>query len=232
MNILKHAAYQVFALLGREVCHREYMNQKSPRLNERAVEYSFALRCIIYHTPMRSVLDVGSGTSSWPSLLRTCGCLVTAIDEMKNYWRYSTFFNRHFYIIKDDITKPKLSRTFDLITCISTLEHIPNHQDAIRGMFSLLKPGGFLILTFPYSELHYVKNVYELPDAGYGQNAPYICQVYSRQEVNQWLADNPGEILEQEYWQMFNGEFWTFGGRCQPRKVTVADRHHHTNILI
>ena len=230
MNIFKHAAYQIFTLLGREICRREYINQKSLNLNERAVEYSFALRCI-YRTSPRTVLDVGTGFTPWPSLLSTCGCVVTAIDEMKSYW-HSSIFNRHFYIIKDDITKPKISGTFDLITCISTLGHIPNRQDAIRGMFNLLKLGGFLVLTFPYNKLRYVKNVYELPGAGYGQNAPYICQVFSRQEINSWLAENSGTILEQEYWRMFNGEFWTFGERCQPQKVTVTDRHHHTNILI
>jgi len=224
MNILERVAHRVFCFTLAEVCRREHLDQKSVGLNERIIEYSFALQCI-HRTSARTVLDVGSGQSSWPSLLRTCGCIVTAIDEVKGYWRKTTLFNRHFYIIKDDITKPKLSGAFDLITCISTLEHIPNHQDAIRGMFSLLKP-------FPYNELHYVKNVYKLPGAGYSQNAPYICQVFSRGEVNQWLADNPGKILEQEYWGMFNGEFWTFGGRCQPRKVAVTDRHHHINILI
>ncbi|MCL0072919.1 class I SAM-dependent methyltransferase [Dehalococcoidia bacterium] len=232
MNILKRAAYQIFTLLAQEVCRHEYMAQKFVSLNERAVEYSFALWCI-NHTSAKTVLDVGTGTTAWPSILRTCGCVVTAIDKIESYWKgFFSFSNRHFYIIKDDITTPQISGNFDCITCISTLEHIPNHQDAIRGMFNLLKPGGFLILTFPYNEQHYCRNVYDLPDAGYGQNAPYVCQVFSRQEIDSWLAENPGRILKQEYFEMFNGEFWTFGSRCKPREVTVTDRHHHTNILI
>jgi len=200
MNVVERVAYRVFTLLGREICRREYLNQEMGGVNERPIEYSFALQCLSYASSAQTVLDVGSGQSPWPSLLRTCGYMVTAIDEVESYWLNTTFFNRHFYVLKDDITKPKLSKTFDVITCISTLEHTPNHQDAIQGMFSLLRPGGFLILTFPYNEIRYVKNVYELPDAGYGQNAPYICQVYSRREVNRWLADNPAKILKQEYW--------------------------------
>ncbi len=147
MNMLERVAYRVFSLLGREVCHREYLNQKSAEPNERVIEYNFALRCI-WNSSAQNILDVGTGTSPWPALLRTCGYVVTAIDEMGSYW-HGQLFNRHFYIIKDDITHPKLSKTFDLITCISTLEHISNPQNAIRGMFSLLKRGGYLCLPFP-----------------------------------------------------------------------------------
>lgn len=39
--------------------------------------------------------------------------------------------------------------TFDLITCISVLEHIPSDKEAVDRMWSLLRPGGRLILTLP-----------------------------------------------------------------------------------
>jgi SAM-dependent methyltransferase len=39
--------------------------------------------------------------------------------------------------------------SFDLITCISVLEHIPEDYTAVRTMWSLLKPGGKLLLTLP-----------------------------------------------------------------------------------
>ena len=39
--------------------------------------------------------------------------------------------------------------SFDLITCISVLEHIPKDKAVIETMWSLLCPGGKLILTFP-----------------------------------------------------------------------------------
>ena len=39
--------------------------------------------------------------------------------------------------------------SFDIITCISVLEHIPSDREAIDKMWSLLRPGGRLILTLP-----------------------------------------------------------------------------------
>ncbi len=39
--------------------------------------------------------------------------------------------------------------TFDLVTCISVLEHIPSDKEAVEKMWSLLKTGGRLVLTMP-----------------------------------------------------------------------------------
>lgn len=39
--------------------------------------------------------------------------------------------------------------SFDLITCLSVLEHIPEDVAALKVMWSLLGPGGTLILTLP-----------------------------------------------------------------------------------
>jgi SAM-dependent methyltransferase len=41
------------------------------------------------------------------------------------------------------------SASFDLITCISVLEHIPEDKAALQIIWSLLRPGGKLILTLP-----------------------------------------------------------------------------------
>ncbi len=44
---------------------------------------------------------------------------------------------------------PFKSASFDVITSISVLEHIPGNGSALRKMWELLKPGGKLILTVP-----------------------------------------------------------------------------------
>jgi SAM-dependent methyltransferase len=41
------------------------------------------------------------------------------------------------------------SSSFDLITCISVLEHIPADGEAVERMWSLLRTGGRLVLTLP-----------------------------------------------------------------------------------
>lgn len=39
--------------------------------------------------------------------------------------------------------------TYDLVTCISVLEHIPDDAPAVAKMWELLRPGGRLVLTVP-----------------------------------------------------------------------------------
>jgi len=142
-------------------------------------------------------------------------------------------FNRHYHVIDNDITDPSLRDKFDLITCVSVLEHIEKYETAVQNMFNFLVPFGYLILTFPYTESRYVRNVYKLPGSSYGQNNPFICQSYSRNELNRWLQENSGVIIEQEYWHFWDGDYWTVGSQIiPPRKVSVEDKHQISCILI
>jgi len=178
------------------------------------------------------ILDVGTGTTTLPHLMRNCGFVVTSTDNVSDYWP-SGIFNRHYHVINDDITYTQIKETFDFISCISVLEHIKNFDNAVTNMFKLLNPDGHLVLTFPYNENQYIPNVYKLPGAVYGQNAPYRCQVFSRSELDRWINNNNGRIVEQEYWRVWEGEFWTFGKQLVPPiQVDKTDRHQLSCILI
>lgn len=235
IKIVTKALYSLYCTLGgwylSPILLLEWKRSSRKRINERSIEYCFALRWLSKICPVE-VLDVGSGGTSWPHLMANCGFQVTAIDKIKEYWK-GGFFNRHYYIINDDITRPKITKQFDLITCISVLEHIPNHKDAISGMFGLLKPGGHLVLTFPYNEKQYIDDIYKLPDAGYGRDYPFICQVLSRKQIDEWLSENPGKIIDQEYYEVFSGALWAFGDRiCPSKKVEKQQRCHLTCVII
>ena len=195
------------------------------------MEFGFVFRMMAQIYPLH-VLDVGTGTTALPHLMRNCGCLVTAVDNVRDYWSFG-MSNRHYHIIDDDITNTRLKGPFDMVTCISVLEHIEKHNDAMRNMFSLLKPKGHLVLTCPYTEKGYVRNVYELAGSSYGQGAPYITQSYSRNELNRWAEANKAAIVEQEFWQYWEGEHWTVGKQIiPPKKVSAADQHQLTCVLL
>lgn len=231
LKTIKAQVKNVLNLYPRWICKREFKHQSFTRFNERAVEFGFVFRQLARIYP-RNILDVGTGTTALPHLMRNCGFLVTAIDNVREYWQ-AGMFNRHYHVIDDDITDSRLQDKFDLIACISVLEHVENNESAIRNMFNLLTSHGHLILTFPYTEHKYVNNVYKLPGSSYGKNASYICQSYSRSELNKWLRDNKGEILEQEYWQFWDGDYWTVGNQIIPsRQVTAEDKHQISCLLV
>jgi trans-aconitate methyltransferase len=216
-------------LLLRPLLSFELRKRKSPAVNERPAEYAFSLHQIQQYCKGH-ILDIGPGISSWPHLLYNCGYKIKAIDRIDGYW--GSFFNRHFKITKDDITNPKTQEKYQFITCLSVLEHIPDHRAALKNMYNLLEDGGYLILSFPYNEQQYHSNIYKHPKAGYGQNSKFITQVYSRNEINQWLGDSSFKILEQEYYQIFTGELWTFGEVICPTLKTTNDRLHHLTCML
>lgn len=209
----------------------EYKLQKYYKFNERVLEYKFVFDTLSNIYP-GNLLDVGTGTTALPHLLSKCGINVTAIDNIYDYWSKG-MFNRHFHVLNSDITKVELSEKFDAITCISVLEHIKNYNDAINTMFTYLKKEGYLILTFPYNEEKYIENIYDLADASYGQSFQFICQIFSRNEINHWIKAHNCKIIKQEYWQVFTGDYWTIGKPNYPPKlVNKEDKHHLTCISL
>lgn len=72
----------------------------------------------------------------------------------------------HSSLIEDAPLKPE---SFDLITSMSVIEHIPDDKGAIQKMWDLLKPGGVLLISVPCaaraSEEYTNVNDYELIDA-------------------------------------------------------------------
>jgi SAM-dependent methyltransferase len=229
-NSLKAVVHRIGMSYVRWLTAREYFQQQFFGVNERPIEFSFVFRQLVKFWPVK-VLDVGTGATALPHLLRNCGFHVSAIDNIKDYW-VGGMVNRHYHVINDDIRQTKIDSVFDVITCISVIEHIQEHRQAIRSMYSLLAPGGRLILTCPYSESQYVNNVYELPESGVKFRYPFVTQSFSRKEIENWLEDVPFSIVEQEYWRFFEGKFWTCGERVTPPQCVGVNDTHQISCLV
>ncbi|HEU5399943.1 MAG TPA: hypothetical protein VFU86_01225, partial [Terriglobales bacterium] len=85
MNPVKSLARRAGNWYSQRLCGTEYSTQTFSHHNERSIEYRFALQSLATKRP-KTVLDVGTGTTSWPHLLRNCGFVTTAIDNVRDYW--------------------------------------------------------------------------------------------------------------------------------------------------
>jgi SAM-dependent methyltransferase len=224
--MLKSTFRQVERFCVRKICELEFQRQVFTE-SERTIEYRFALQALGEKRP-KTILDVGTGASAWPALLRNCGYVVTSIDNIRDYYPGGEMANRHWAVLDVDILNPgeRLQKKFDAITCISVLEHIPDHVCAVRNMVALLEPGGILILTVPYSHYNpHHPNVYKHPDAKYGKHYPYICQSFSETDLNQWLALNL-TLEKRELWRLFSGPVWATG-EYLPWEQAATEREPH-----
>lgn len=228
-NIKEKIEKKIFSQKINNILGREYYNQSYTTYNERPVEYSFVFKQLSTYCPI-NILDVGTGLTALPHLMRNCGFKVTAIDNVRDYWP-AGMQNRHYLVIDDDITNSKLTQKFDLITCVSTLEHIVNFEKAVENMSNLLNPEGKIVLTFPYNEKKYCDNVYSLPDSR-AKNMPFITQAYSREQVNNWCEKYKLEVIEQEYWSFFSGEYWSTGEKLDFPKKSSSIGDHQISCLV
>jgi len=214
----------------REICKREYLQQTFTGINERPVEFRFVFENLASICP-KHVLDVGTGMTALPHLIRNCGFQVTAIDNIKDYWS-DGLVNRHFHVVNDDIRHTALKRKFDFITCVSVIEHIREHERAVASMYSLLEPGGHLLISCPYNESNYVDNVYKLPGSVGAEKFQFVTQVFSRKQIDGWLAASGGVLVKQEFWRFFTGEYWTIGDRICPPENTGRDQPHQITCVL
>jgi len=203
-------------------------------LDERAVEYAFALDQVAVLYP-RTVLDVGPGKTAFPHLLWSCGFSVTAIDKNDDPWsalfQHGSPYNRHFDVMTDDITKPSLRSRFDAITCISVLEHIPDHDAAMQQMFSLLEPGGHLILTCPYNESAGVGRLADLPGFTGGSYGKHTA-VFSRSDVTRWTTHAAWQVIAQKYYQITTGDYYGMGQSLVPPRPTDSAHPHQLTCMV
>lgn len=214
----------------KQVCKKEYLNQLPDIRNERTIELSFLFKNLIELAP-KTILDVGTGMTALPHVLSNCGFIVSAVDNIRDYWPKG-MFNRHFHVINDDITDAEIGGSYDCITCISVLEHINDFNSAMRSMSGLLKVGGFLLITFPYNDRAYYYNVYKHPDSTVVKEYPFVTQAFSDKEIADWCEKFSLSKIKQEYWQFFEGDYWTCGQElARPRMVNSNENHQLTCLV-
>lgn len=118
------------------------------------------------HVPYSAkVIDVGSGGSFFPPYLAVLGWDISLTDSMKyGDITRDVEAQRRAYGIKMDLydllcedmgPKPEIgwegkSDYWDVVMCISTIEHVDGHDDAFRELVRIAKPGGYIFITSDY----------------------------------------------------------------------------------
>jgi SAM-dependent methyltransferase len=147
---------QLFALTNRLAPEQLFQLLVFPMDSVRYFEFDFAWRSLM-DLPVRTYLDVSS-----PRLLPLL--LVQERPEMQatvlnpdrqdlpvtTRWARAMNIERRCRFESAVIAEVDLpEQSMDAVTSISVLEHVPDDRTAVRKIWSLVKPGGRLILTVP-----------------------------------------------------------------------------------
>lgn len=125
-----------------------------------------------------AVLDFGSGSKPYRSLLKNCSSYVSL--------EYDTPVNRQRKvadIFYDGKTIPVHDQSYDAILSTQTLEHVPNPNIIVAEWSRVLKDGGLLLITVPFM----------WPE----HEMPYDYQRFSSSGLRLLLERSYFEIVEQ-----------------------------------
>lgn len=125
-------------------------------------EYPFVFNAVRSYVSERkldvpTILDAGSGITFFPFCLQeqyghgsiTCCDADQSLYPLFQTVNQSRGANKAVGFDAADLGKlPYKNDNFDVIYCISVLEHTKNHVDVITEFARVLRPGGILILTF------------------------------------------------------------------------------------
>ena len=100
-----------------------------------------------------SALDVGCGGGLLSEALAKSGAQVTAIDLAPNLLKVARLHGLESGIkvgyrqVAVEVLADELPASFDVITCMEMLEHVPDPAAIVAACARLLKPGGRLFLS-------------------------------------------------------------------------------------
>lgn len=150
-----------------------------------------------------AVLDVGCGGGLLSEALAQAGAKVTAIDLAPNLLKVARLHGLESGVKVDYREMPvealaeQAPASFDVITCMEMLEHVPEPASVIAACANLLKPGGRLFL----STLNRTPAAFALAIVG----AEYIARVLPKgthqyrdfikpSELARWLRESDLEL--------------------------------------
>lgn len=96
-----------------------------------------------------SILDVGCGAGGNIKILGEFGG-VTGFDISEEALKFARTHGTFKNLVSGNAEYlPFADESFDLVSALDVLEHIPDDHRAIREMFRVLKKGGFALITVP-----------------------------------------------------------------------------------
>ncbi len=98
-------------------------------------------------------LDVGCGGGLLSEALARSGATVTAIDlapavlDVARLHLFESALEVDYRELSVEALAQEIPATFDVVTCMEMLEHVPDPASVVRACATLLKPGGKLFLS-------------------------------------------------------------------------------------
>ena len=101
----------------------------------------------------KTVLDVGCGGGILSESMAECGAKVTGIDLGEKALRVAQLHSLEsgvaadYQLISVEALAEQQPASFDVVTCLEMLEHVPNPSSVVAACAKLVKPGGHVFFS-------------------------------------------------------------------------------------
>ncbi len=124
----------------------------------RLIEYPAVTRLLDLR-PGERVLDIGSGTSSYPLMLARQGAsvVIAELDAQRVRWQRDKLAQvgagrgQVLPVVADATRLPFRDGAFGRVSAVSSIEHIPDDRAVGREIARVLSPGGRAVISVPYT---------------------------------------------------------------------------------
>jgi SAM-dependent methyltransferase len=125
---------------------------------------------------------------------------VAALKEMPDA------LSRDFDVTCGDITLlPFASESFDCVICSEVLEHIPEHEAALKELIRVLKPKGNLVVSVPR---YFSERVCWLISSQYSNDEGGHIRIYKKKQLQKMLVKHGMLCWKINYKHALHAPYW------------------------
>ncbi|GAB4116741.1 MAG: class I SAM-dependent methyltransferase [Roseiflexaceae bacterium] len=179
----------------------------------RLIEYPWATRALKVRRG-DLVIDIGSGTSSYPHMLAKEGVNVVVVELEHDRVRWQREKRRAtarpgdgelLAIVGDATRLPIRDGAVQRIAAVSSLEHIPDDHAVGREIGRALADGGLAILTLPFTSTgreHFFKGIRKFLKVGRNEfvqegKSGSFFRFYTEQDIQQVYIEPANAVVEE-----------------------------------
>jgi ubiquinone/menaquinone biosynthesis C-methylase UbiE len=165
--------------------------------------------------PGSTVLDAGCGSGRHlRGLARLPGLKIFGIDRnasdvegaVKALQEMPDALSRDFSVMCADITHmPFDDESFDCVICSEVLEHIPEHEAAVKELVRVLKPQGTLVVSVPR---YFSERICWLISPAYSKDEGGHIRIYKKKKLRKMLTRQGLKCWKINYKHALHAPYW------------------------
>ncbi len=180
-----------------------------------------------------NVLEVGSGIGNISRFFLVDNFEISLSDLSNDYFKVLESKFRQYPNLKDlfclDFAEkdlagkyPHLIGQFDTVFALNVLEHVPDHEQAIRNCYLLLKPGGNLVILVPAFQALF--NQFDV--------ALEHQRRYTPQSLKKVMSIPGFKIVHSQYFNVIGILGWFVSGKILRKKTIPEGQMHLYDLLV